>query len=103
MNVKTVTTKHTKTRKRIAEGSVTCCCHVVDFWFELGGARITEEDLELMEEEAEDRATQLIAEGCNQGDLCCTTRSPRRQREREFHGWWTIAKATEPETSPIRA
>ncbi len=91
MQIKTITTKHTKTRQRIAEGEINCCCHYVEFYYKVGNARITEDDLQRLEEEAEQRATTMIAEGYYQGDLCCLTFTPVRQQERELFGWWSIS------------
>ncbi len=91
MKVKTITTEHSKTRRRLAEGVVNCCCHEVDFWYEVGGALLTDDDLRRMESEAEDRATEMIAEGFASGELCCLTFTPVRHQERELHGSWSIS------------
>lgn len=90
MTIRTITTKHTKTRHRIAETVIQVCCHRVKVWYDVRWARMTSENLQVLEEEAEQRATQKIAEGCYQGNLCCFSASPVRCQEREFHGWWSI-------------
>ena len=77
-------------RKRVAEGEVDSCLHRIDFHFDIGGCRITDEDLEIFEREAEDRSKSMIPEGWHSGELCCLTHSPVARKEREFYGWWSV-------------
>ena len=87
IEVKTVTTKHTKTECRVASGDVESCCHTVHFFYNVGDSdQFTEEDLEALEEEAERRATEMISQGYWSGNLCCMLMDP----ERELHGSWSI-------------
>lgn len=61
------------------------CAHDVKFWFK-GEELITEEIENLMNEEAYDRAKQMIIEDYTSGELNLET------VEYSFRGWWEIEK-----------
>lgn len=90
MTIRRLTTKHTKTQRRFAETVIEACCHRVKVWYEIGWSRMTGENLIRLEEEAEQRATQMIAQGYHSGELCCLLLTPVRRQEREFFGSWSI-------------
>lgn len=90
MTIRRFATKYTKTRRRIAETVIETCCHRIKVWYEIGWSRMTGENLQALEEEAEQRATQMIGKGYHSGTLCCLSLTPVRLQEREFHGWWSI-------------
>lgn len=90
MTIRRLTTKYTKTRRRIAETVIETCCHRIKVWYEIGWSRMTGENLQALEEEAGQRATQMIEKGYHSGELCCLSFTPVRLQEREFHGWWSI-------------
>lgn len=88
--IRTVQIVNSKKRRRIVEGVIEVCCHRVYYYYDVAGARLSDDDLRYLEEEAESRSKDMIVEGCNSGDLCCLTLSPVKEIEREFYGWWKI-------------
>ena len=81
--------KHTARRARVVSGTVESCCHRIEFYYDVPGARISDSDLAEMQAEAESRADEMIPQGYRSGDLCCLITTSGR--EREFFGWWSIA------------
>ena len=73
--------------KNTFDGTVEVLMHEVSFTYFDIEAPITQELTELLTEEAENRAEQMIQEGYNQGELNCYYDG---EKEYEIRGWWAI-------------
>lgn len=91
--VKVVRNKKVK-YQRLFEGEVEVCCHRVEYWYDITGVRLNDDDSERLEEEAEERAKSCIIEGYYSGDLCAVVGivpgASLGEREQEVFGWWSI-------------
>lgn len=81
-------------RQAVVHGVVEVCCHRVAwrYWQGFLNPRrrgISDELVEQLEREAEERAQHCIIEGCCCGDLNCLYVHPDG-KEREIRGWWEI-------------
>lgn len=91
IEVETVITEHTKTERQVAKGEIEACCHRINFYYDIGDSELSDDDLQALEDEAEDRAKSMILEGCISGDLCCMVIHPDSDPEEiELHGSWSI-------------
>lgn len=70
--------------KRDHDGTVEVCAHTVSFSYWNSPVDITRDVEEILEEEAESRAKEMINQGCRQGELNCLV------NDDEIRGWWRI-------------
>jgi hypothetical protein len=63
-------------------GTGNTCCHKVSFWYYVDDIALSDELKEILTEEAQERAEQLIPEGYWQGEL--------NGSDQEIGGWWQI-------------
>jgi len=66
------------------KGHVNVCCHRIEFRYDIGRLRPNAKTLERLEDEARNRARELIIDGCGQGELNCLAGG------KEIRGWWRI-------------
>ena len=66
------------------EGTVEVCCHSVAFRYWDFDHELTDELVEVLTEEGEQRARACIVEGYHSGELNCL------YDEEEIRGWWEI-------------
>ena len=80
----------TKTRSRVLHSStVEACCHIIDFWYERCGHKLTDDMREDLESHAEERAREMIANDYCCGELNCLYTLPN-WTDLEIRGYWTI-------------
>jgi recombinational DNA repair protein RecT len=66
-------------------GTVEVCCHRVVYTYDIGRLKFTDELKESLENAAEERAQEMIIDGCGSGELNTVWNG-----EREIRGWWNI-------------
>ena len=80
--------------KKSTTHSSTCeaCSHQIDFYYDTDQIKNpTPEEIDTLNEAAQERAEEMVKEGYVSGELnCLITRS--RNREYEVRGWWSIHK-----------
>ena len=77
----------TKKLDRFHEGTVHVCAHNVSFYYRLPPRKhVSQETLDRLNEEAEERAQSQITEGYVQGELNYET------EEFQARGWWKIER-----------
>ena len=86
-----IRSKFTKTYRRFASGVLSAYGHDIRFNYDITGVRIKEDDLNLLAEEAESRAREMLAKDYISGDLCCLLVSPSGNSEKELFGNWAIS------------
>ena len=78
--------------KKSTTHSSTCeaCSHQIDFYYDIDQLKNpTIEEIDTLNEAAQERAEEMVKEGYMSGELnCLITRS--RNREYEVRGWWSI-------------
>ena len=84
-----ITIERNKVR-RVATGTFSACCHRIEFYYEIDRLRLTDDELEQLENEAEERARHDIALDYVSGELCAVIRN-----EHELHGWWAFEDESE--------
>ena len=85
-----------KYRGRIVSGADDICCHRVSYWYDLCGYPTLSDDeaerlREQLENDAYDRAREMIYEGCYCGDLCSLFVYDNG-KDVEIFGNWTIER-----------
>ena len=73
------------TTRNIFKGDVDVCCHLVEFWYDLGDIEITDELEESLTNEAESRAKHCITDGCRSGELNYA------DADDEIRGWFSVS------------
>ena len=70
-------------------GEVEVLNHTIEFYYDVG-TKLSPEAKNILTCGAESRATEMIIEGYNSGELCSVITGKRS--EKEYHGWWSIKK-----------
>jgi hypothetical protein len=84
--LRTIRTK-SGARRRVFSGTLCACGHYIDWWYAIDGVHMTDEVRTALEEAAEERARECLAEDYISGELNCVIGG-----EREVGGWWDIAR-----------
>ena len=71
-------------------GAFDACGHRVSFYFDTAGITLPEGDDELLDEAAESRAREMIAQDFTSGELCAYI---GYDAETDVRGWWKIERA----------
>ena len=76
------------------EEIIEVCCHRVKIFWDMDEVENLSEDektdlADRLNEAAEERAKECIADGCPQGQLC-TAWSDNAEKVHEFYGWYKI-------------
>ena len=73
------------------ETTVEVCCHRVAVRYWGFDHELTDELIEVLTNEGEERAQTCIIEGCHSGELNCYYVDGKK--EEEIRGWWEIERA----------
>ena len=71
------------------EGSLNVYTRNVSYWWKLDQIELTGDMENVLEEDAENRAKEMISEGYFRGELCCNYVFPDGS-DCCFWGWWEI-------------
>lgn len=71
-------------RRYVISGRLEACCHVIEWWYDVGRGKKPDDFEERLEQEAESRARCCIAQDCCSGELNYC------DGEKEWRGWWKI-------------
>lgn len=81
-------------KKRTTHSS-TCeaCAHQIDFYYDIGNIpKLDMNEVITLNEAAQERAEEMIAQGYVTGELNCIITRPHRRSDKEYEvrGWWSI-------------
>lgn len=88
MSFTTVATRDKKKKKTIAIGQLEACCHNIRWWYDcnIKKSQQTDDFFNRLQDAAEQRAREMIAEDYREGELCYYD----VDTDQEYRGWWQI-------------
>jgi hypothetical protein len=70
-------------------GQLSACGHYIDFYYRDVPTNSDSQLTDYLDEMAEERARELIADDYVEGELCCCYLDDN-DKEHEYRGWWKI-------------